>query len=126
MNNTSTTRKTLLETFSKRLKDSVYQRDISYVDLENILGLGKSSISNYVAGQNLPSVEALFLLSKTLKVSSDFLLGLEEKKTTYLAEEPAEAYNAISNKFLMSEIQTLSGKLAICEAEKKALIAQNN
>lgn len=52
MNNPSVTRKNLLEVFSKRLKDSVYQRDISYVELEKILGLGKSSISNYISGEN--------------------------------------------------------------------------
>lgn len=100
MNNPSVTRKNLLEVFSKRLKDSVYQRDISYVELEKILGLGKSSISNYISGANLPSVESLFLLSKTLKVSSDYLLGIEEKRSLMIAEEPNEGYgNAISTKF---------------------------
>ena len=116
------TRKNLLEVFSKRLKDSVYQKDMSYVELENILGLGKSSVSNYINGVNLPSVESLYLLSKTLKVSSDFLLGLEEKRTLMMAEEPNEGYgNAISTKFLMGEIQVLSGKIALCEAENAQL-----
>lgn len=122
MNNPNVTRKNLLEVFSKRLKDSVYQKDMSYVELENILGLGKSSVSNYINGVNLPSVESLYLLSKTLKVSSDFLLGLEEKRTLMMAEEPNEGYgNAISTKFLMGEIQVLSGKIALCEAENAQL-----
>jgi transcriptional regulator with XRE-family HTH domain len=121
MENTSTIRKKLLESFSKKLKDVVFKANIKYNALELELGLGKGSITNYTSGTSLCSVEALVLLSQRFNVSCDELLGLKSKPSSYILEEPKEFYGAPSNEFLQRQIEHYIGKVAICEKEKKEL-----
>ena len=56
-------------------------RGISQVDLASELGITKQCVSNWENDNILPSIEMLVKISKYFKVSTDYLLGLDNKKT---------------------------------------------
>ena len=64
--------------FSERLKVAMLIREVSVEELAASTYLTKSTICGYRAGYRSPNLEILRLLSKTLNVSTDFLLGLKE------------------------------------------------
>lgn len=54
---------------------------ISQVKLGEILGVSKQSVSNWENDNIQPSIEILMKLAEYFGVSTDFLLGFEEKRT---------------------------------------------
>ena len=50
----------------------------SYAELARHLGVGKSTVSMYLHGRALPSLEIFARITDFLDVSSDFLLGKNE------------------------------------------------
>ena len=64
--------------FSDRLKIAMHLRNCSVEELAHSSFLTHSTVSNYRTGKREPSLATLFLIAKTLDVSSDFLLGLTE------------------------------------------------
>lgn len=54
-------------------------RGISQVELAKRLGVTKQSVSNWENNYIQPSIDMLVKLSKVFSVSTDFLLGLDEK-----------------------------------------------
>lgn len=52
----------------------------SQADLGKVTGLQPAAISHFECGQRLPSVPNLIRLSKALRVSTDWLLGLTDEK----------------------------------------------
>ena len=61
-------------------------RGISQVDLASKLGITKQCVSNWENDNILPSIEMLVKISKYFKVSTDYLLGLDNKKTIDVSE----------------------------------------
>lgn len=61
--------------FSQRLKTAMEQERMSQTALSKVTGLGKSSISQYVSGKNIPSSANLKLIASALNVSADYLNG---------------------------------------------------
>lgn len=61
-------------------------RGISQVDLASELGITKQCVSNWENDNILPSIEMLVKISKYFKVSTDYLLGLDNKKTIDVSE----------------------------------------
>lgn len=53
---------------------------MSQVELANRLGVTKQSVSNWENDNIQPSIEMLLKLSEIFKVSSDFLLGIDNRK----------------------------------------------
>ncbi len=64
--------------FAQRLQTAMYLRKWSGVELAKRSGLTNVSISRYINGQRLPSVDRIIRLSKALGVTSDYLLGLSD------------------------------------------------
>ena len=56
-------------------------RGISQVDLASELGITKQCVSNWENDNILPSIEMLVKISKYFKVSTDYLIGLDNKNT---------------------------------------------
>ena len=54
-------------------------RKMSQVELAKCLGVSKQSVSNWENDNIQPSIEMLIKLSKVFSVSTDYLLGLEER-----------------------------------------------
>jgi transcriptional regulator with XRE-family HTH domain len=117
MNNASDTKQRIQDKFSKRLKDALYQKDIKYSDLEKKLGIGRSNITMYVNGSNLPSVETLFLLAEAVDEPIDYLLGLSDKNPNMTLREEGATYG-LNNRYL-EEVKQLSGELAVTKMRLK-------
>lgn len=54
---------------------------ITQVELAKQLGVTKQSVSNWENDNILPSIDMLIRLSGFFKVSTDYMLGLDKKKT---------------------------------------------
>lgn len=66
---------------SQRIHELRTARGISQVKLGEILGVSKQSVSNWENDNIQPSIEILMKLSEYFGVSTDYLLGVEEKRT---------------------------------------------
>ena len=56
-------------------------RGISQIQLANKLGVTKQSVSNGENDNILPSIEMLVKIANFFEVSTDYLLGLDKKRT---------------------------------------------
>lgn len=56
-------------------------RGISQIQLANKLGVTKQSVSNWENDNILPSIEMLMKIANFFEVSTDYLLGLDKKRT---------------------------------------------
>ena len=68
--------------FNERLKLLRTANKLSQVELANKLGVKKQTISNWENDNILPSVEMLIKICKFFNVSSDYMLGIDNK--TYI------------------------------------------
>ena len=66
---------------NERLKKLRKDFNISQVTLAKELGVSKQCVSNWENDNILPSIDMLIKISKYFNVSTDYLLGLEPKKT---------------------------------------------
>ena len=65
--------------FSNQLKKAMEARNISQLELSEQTGLGKSSVSQYVSGKNVPKDRALKKLADALDCSVEYLLATEKE-----------------------------------------------
>ena len=75
---------------NEKLREIRIAKKISQVELANLLGVTKQSVSNWENDNIQPSIEMLAKISTVLNVSSDFLLSLDNKRfidVTGLSEE---------------------------------------
>lgn len=56
-------------------------RGISQIQLANKLGVTKQSVLNWENDNILPSIEMLVKIANFFEVSTDYLLGLDKKRT---------------------------------------------
>ena len=68
-----------MNTFSHRLKLIMKGQEITQTKLAEITGLGKSSISQYCSGKNIPSKANLKIIADALDVSGEWLLGKDQE-----------------------------------------------
>lgn len=61
--------------FSEKLKKAMDERDMSQSQLSALSGIGKSSISQYLSGKNVPTDKAKKKLADALDVSVDYFNG---------------------------------------------------
>lgn len=64
----------------KRIRLLRTEHEMTQTDLANLLGVGKTTISNYENGNSYPDNEILLKLSSLFKVSTDFILGSTIKR----------------------------------------------
>ena len=67
--------------FGNTLKTLRLQNNMTQAQLAQKLGLTKSVISAYETGLRLPSYDVLIAIARLFKVSTDYLLGIENKHT---------------------------------------------
>lgn len=63
------------------IKELRISRGISQVKLAEELGVTKQSVSNWENDNIQPSIDMLIKISKFFSVSTDYLLGLTDRKT---------------------------------------------
>lgn len=67
-------------TLNENIKQLRQTRNLSQVDLARALGVTKQSISNWENNNIQPSIDMLIQLARFFSVSTDFMLGLDERK----------------------------------------------
>lgn len=68
------------DTFGERLNTVLYEQELSQADLDKRTGIGRANISRYVCNKQMPTVDSLIAICKTLNVSADWLLCLSDRK----------------------------------------------
>lgn len=63
----------------ERLKYTMTLRNFTCQELADVLFITPSAVCSYRTGRRSPDVATLRLLCQTLRVSADFLIGLDEK-----------------------------------------------
>lgn len=67
-------------TLNENIKQLRIARNLSQVDLAKVLGVTKQSISNWENNNIQPSIDMLIRLAEFFSVSTDYLLGFEQRK----------------------------------------------
>ena len=83
--------------FGITLKTLRTQNNYTQVQLAQKLGLTKSVISAYETGLRLPSYDVLINIAKIFKVSTDYLLGMDNRQEIDLSGLPPEEITALKN-----------------------------
>lgn len=81
-----------------KLKTLRIQKNLTQKQVANRIGLAISAVSSYEAGTRYPSYEVLIKLARIYHVSTDYLLGMTEKRivdTTGLNEEEVAAVSQL-------------------------------
>ena len=85
---------------SNKLKTLRIQRQMTLKDVACRVGVSKSIISAYENGSRRPSYEMLIKLARLFNVTTDYLLGLEQKKQLDLSgltiAQQESLYNLVS------------------------------
>lgn len=83
--------------FGNRLKTLRMKLNMTQQQLARKLGLTKSVISAYETGLRQPSYDVLIHIAKIYNVSTDYLLGIENKKGLDLSGLSQEETTALLN-----------------------------
>lgn len=67
-------------TLNENIRQLRMARNLSQVDLAKALGVTKQSISNWENNNIQPSIDMLIHLAEYFSVSTDYLLGLDQRK----------------------------------------------
>lgn len=70
-------------TFIKRLKHLLDDREMSQKEIADLIGVSEVTISRYMTGERMPRVGIIRLLAINLNVSTDYLLGCSNIKNPY-------------------------------------------
>lgn len=83
--------------FGSILKTQRLSKNMTQAQLALKLGLTKSVISAYETGLRLPSYDILIHIARIFNVSTDFLLGVENKQSIDLSGLSPEETDALLN-----------------------------
>lgn len=83
--------------FGTRIKDLRLKYSYTQEQLAQRLNLTKSVISAYETGTRMPSYEVLITIARIFHVSTDYLLGVENKNTLDLSGLSQEETDALRN-----------------------------
>lgn len=72
--------------FGNRLKQLRLEAGMTQLQLAQRLGVTKSVVSYYEQQERSPSPEILIQLSRIFRTSTDFLLGIDNKRTLDVSE----------------------------------------
>lgn len=87
----------LMVDFGNILKTQRLKKDMTQAQLAQKLGVTKSVISAYETGLRLPSYDILIHIAKLFNVSTDFLLGGENKQDVDFSGLSQEEIDALMN-----------------------------
>ena len=79
--------------FSERIKELRNSLGLNQVEFGKKLNVSKQCISNWENGNIQPSIDMLIRISNTFSISSDYLLGLNDK--------PSISVEGLNNKEIM-------------------------
>lgn len=65
-------------TFSERLRTSMDEANMKAVELHELTGISKASISEYLSGNYEPKQRNIFKIAQALNVSPSYLMGVSD------------------------------------------------
>lgn len=75
--------------FAERLKEAMIERNMIQVELAASIGKGKSSVSQYLSGKNIPKYDVQLKISEVLGCTVEFL----NSKTSLYDQSEGGLYN---------------------------------
>lgn len=87
-------------TFGEKLRALRQGSNLTQQQLGELIGVAKSVVSYYEQGDRCPSQDVLIKIASTFHTSTDYLLGLEKKRTidvTDLSEDDIKALETMAN-----------------------------
>jgi|GEM_PF-708489 len=88
--------------FATRLRKLVEQADITQGTLAKESGCSRQAISQYMDGSSMPNVDKLLSIANFFGVSTDYLLGREEKKNEKELQHIISDYLGLSESAIQS------------------------
>ncbi len=67
--------------FSERIKELRTSLGINQIEFGNRINVSKQCVSNWENGNIQPSIDMLIRIAETFSISTDYLLGLNDKPT---------------------------------------------
>ena len=71
----------IIKDFDKRIKSLREEKGISQAELAKRLYITRGAVNAWETGKAIPSIDKLMDLARFFRVSTDFLLGIEQKET---------------------------------------------
>lgn len=95
--------------FGDKIKNLRTDADLKQKEVAEIIKVSRSSISSYEQNKNQPDLHAVIELAKLFNVSTDYLLGLSEYKTSWVDETECISTNSDNVKIveLLNDIKKL-------------------
>ena len=88
-------------TLGKRIKSLREQKELSQLEFSKLLNISNSTLSQYEAGNRMPSDEIKKKIAQYFDVSLDYLMGVSDIRNPYteksIEEEYKEDFNALEN-----------------------------
>lgn len=94
--------------FDERIRQLRQARGISQVELSAALDVTKQSVSNWENNNIQPSIDILIRLSQYFSVSTDYILGLDERKYIEITELTDKEITHIQQ--IIDDIKNRKGK----------------
>ena len=88
---------------NERIREIRLARKISQVELAKALGVTKQSVSNWENDNIQPSIDMLVKIADVLHVSTDYLLGREERRVIDVTGLPENSIQHIQ--FIIDDIK---------------------
>lgn len=86
--------------FTERVKELIKVNNLTQRDLANDIGVTESTMCKYLSGTRVPGGETLSNLATALKTTTDYLLGLQDKKKSEINNSDLKILLARSSKEL--------------------------
>lgn len=95
--------------FKQRLKELRLEKKISQAELASELNISNRTISMYEQGKSEPNIEILLKIAKYFHVTSDYLIGLSDKKNAdfeiiYMSRQLGLSERSIEELLMYSQI----------------------
>ncbi len=91
----------------QRINTVLAIKNIKQKDLATAIGVSDNIISYYVSGKRTPNTEQIIAISKHLKVSSDYLLGLSDVQSQNIELKAICEYTGLSEEALQGITKTM-------------------
>lgn len=108
-----------MDNFAKRLRYFMDRASMNQTELARKTNIGKSSISEYLAGNYVPKQKKTFLIAEALGIKPSQLMGLEDMPEEY--EKAALDYENGLNEL---ELQLLNLLKQLSPEQKEFLLVQ--
>ena len=67
-----------MKEFSERFEDLLKEKELSQLAFSRMIGVSQSTVSRWVNGEDEPGISYFKLISETLDVRPEYLLGMED------------------------------------------------